>query len=538
MKRSLIFLIGLITCFLPVTAQDIEVKKFVPLAKDQTAVTNPRKDINGNECALVKVALKEAGAEFEGNVMGDVQYTGSEYLVYLPKGTKRLGIKHPDYLPTTVVFGDYGTKKVESSTTYGLSVKANKKKAKVDNSKKGMAVFNIKPTNALLLINGQVADGSGGAYTLSLPYGTHYFTVKLNDFSINNQVVQIDKNAKNINVDLTEYFAKVSINCPTEDAELSINSEQKGVGKWEGMMIPGKYTIEASKDGCHSQSRQIELKDNDEITVDFTNLKTITGSLRVDYEPAGADVLLNGKKVGVTPLVLKELPVGSYQLEIWKEYYVKEFATVKIAEDQEWKESGKLKLTQFGYLVQLANAGSPIHLADYYRLGFACRLPAYRDYSCSDDSIHVSIDPIKSVYWYRKEYQVWSYRYGQAGDFFEKMGWDREVAEAMFGDSCYSIAEDEKLSYIDVKYQCFLDKAESEWEKPKPLIFYRTPLFALAWHLYHGIGCNKNIELAKRIIRWACSEDGEYKYPAYTQLIKEMGMDRELRYNPNLDNHD
>ena len=311
------------------------------MTKDQTAALSPRKDINGTACGLVKVALKEPGAEFEGNVMGDVQFTGNEYLVYLPNGTKRLGIKHPDYLPTTIVFADYGTKKIVSSTTYELKVKTNKKQAKVDNSKKGMAVFNIKPSNAMLLIDGQIADGSGGIYTLSLPYGTHYYTVKLNDFSINNQSVQIDKNAKNISVDLTEFFAKVDVSCKTEDADILINNEQKGVGKWGGMMIPGKYTIEAQKDGCHSQSRQVELKDNDTIKVEFTALKTITGSLRVDYDPAGADVLLNGKKVGVTPLYIKELPVGNYQLEVWKEYYVKEFANVKIAEDQEWKESGK-----------------------------------------------------------------------------------------------------------------------------------------------------------------------------------------------------
>jgi hypothetical protein len=36
-------------------AQDIEVKKFELLEKDQTAVTSPRKDINGNICGLVKV---------------------------------------------------------------------------------------------------------------------------------------------------------------------------------------------------------------------------------------------------------------------------------------------------------------------------------------------------------------------------------------------------------------------------------------------------------------------------------------------------
>ena len=59
-------------------AQDIEVKKFEPLEKDQTAVTRPRKDINGNACGLVRIVLNEPGAEFEGSVMGDVQFTGKE----------------------------------------------------------------------------------------------------------------------------------------------------------------------------------------------------------------------------------------------------------------------------------------------------------------------------------------------------------------------------------------------------------------------------------------------------------------------------
>ena len=56
---------------LQIHAQDIEVKKFEPMLKDQTATLSPRKDINGTVCGLVKVALEEPGAEFEGSVMGD-----------------------------------------------------------------------------------------------------------------------------------------------------------------------------------------------------------------------------------------------------------------------------------------------------------------------------------------------------------------------------------------------------------------------------------------------------------------------------------
>ena len=521
-KRRICYIILFLFCFGINHAQDIEVKKFEPLEKDQTAALSPRKDINGVTCGLVKVALKEPGAEFEGSVMGDVQFTGKEYLVYLPNGTKRLGIKHPDYLPTTVVFADYGTKKVVSSTTYELKVKTNKKQVKVDNSKKGMAVFNIKPSNAMLLIDGQVADGSGGAYTLSLPYGTHYYTVKLKDFSINNQVVQIDKNAKNINVDLTEYFAKVSISCPTEDAELSINGEQKGVGRWEGMMIPGKYAIEASKDGCHSQTRQIELKDNDEITVDFTKLKTITGSLRVDYEPAGADVLLNGKKVGVTPLELKELPVGNYQLEIWKEYYVKVFATVKIAEDQEWKEKGELKLTEFGELVKGAEDRTSDEwyyaaekLAQYYRFGAACGYRGDQDV-CDKDTIQIPFNPVKAIH-------IYKLIANEGGDLAA------DVAKEGLGPCYPSVKDDAELSY------CWATNSLKEWGDGLKYLqmegqWKNLPYAVLAWHYYYGLGCEKNIDEAKKMMRWACLEDGRYYYPSYKILIKEMGLDSELKY--------
>ena len=40
---------------LQIHAQDIEVKKFEPMAKDQTAALSSRKDINGTVCGLVKV---------------------------------------------------------------------------------------------------------------------------------------------------------------------------------------------------------------------------------------------------------------------------------------------------------------------------------------------------------------------------------------------------------------------------------------------------------------------------------------------------
>ena len=287
-------------------------------------------------------------------------------------------------------------------------------------------------------------------------------------------------------------------------------------------MIPGKYTIEAQKDGCHSQSRQVELKDNDTLMVEFTALKTITGSLRVDYEPAGADVLLNGKKVGVTPLVLKELPVGEYQLEIWKEYYVKEFATVKIAEDQEWKETGTLNTTYFGRLVVNAENGDMScckGLAEYYRYGAA---DGYQSggygYSCYKDSVSVPFDPVKAVYWYKKYYE----RCSNDGAEFEVREAKEELSE------CYPIVSDDvELSL------CRLNELMEMYGHEKyhtMATWANLPFAPLAWHYFYGIGCTKDVEKAKQLMRWACFEDGTYCFPSYNKLVKEMGLDKELKY--------
>ena len=492
-------------------AQDIEVKKLELLEKDQTAALNPRKDINGVTCGLVKVVLKEPGAEFEGSVMGDVQFTGNEYLVYLPNGTKRLGIKHPDYLPATIVFADYGTKKVASGTTYELKVKTNKKKAKVDNSKKGMAVFNIKPSNAMLLIDGQIADGSGGAYTLSLPYGTHYYTVKLKDFSITNQQVKIDKNAKNINVDLTEFFANIRVNCKNLDAEISINGESVSMGHWNGLLAPGRCIVEVTKNGYHPLSKTIELQENETIDCDFPEMKMITGQLHVNYEPNGSEVFVNGKKVGYTPYK-GEFPVGEYAVEVKKDMYLPYKSEVRIYDGQEQLQKGILKPTQLQKLIIDAESGdgfAQLCLADFYEEGSDNLLnnDDYWDYSdyvldaakALQENVHIKKDAQKSIEWLKKAVSV-----------FEK-----DQKKETFGLS-YRIME----SYLLGK-NIKQDYAQSFYWAGKA---GHSGYYWLAWHYYYGRGIQKNTRKALEYLNKSnikCLEL-RYLYEQYSTINNEI----------------
>jgi hypothetical protein len=467
-------------------AQDIEVKKFEVNVKDQTAALNPRKDINGVTCGLVKVLLKEPGAEFEGNVMGDVQFTGKEYLVYLPNGTKRLGIKHQDYLPTTIVFSDYGTKRVSSGTTYELWVKVVKKKPQIDNSKKGVAVFNIIPSNSTLLIDGQVTDSSNGLHTLSLPYGLHHYTVKHGNISLNNQCLEIGKGVREVNVDLTSFYAKLKITCSLKDTKIFINGEYNGDDNWIGSIMPGVIEIKAIKDGYSPIIHTINLSENDSLSIDISNYSKMTGSLYVNYQPEGCEIYLDGQKVGETSFHTDSVSVGKHTLRISKEFFKDVIVDFIIEKGQDRYVSGELfysnLLAEISYKAEKNDAESQYILAccyegePYYtkKIGFVGKVELNKSFIWLKKSAELGFvksmrklaeyyyygkgcikDREKSLFWYKKSVDIEPdsracymigvhYRYGLGGvekDYKTAAFWYRIAAKAFYKDAEMELKE-------------------------------------------------------------------------------------------------
>ncbi len=87
---------------------------------DLSARTNPRQDLNGKNCALIKVYLPIAGVRFQGNVIGEVTYLGSEYWVYISEGTKEFRINSPSANPIHVNFTEWGIEKTVGSNVYEI----------------------------------------------------------------------------------------------------------------------------------------------------------------------------------------------------------------------------------------------------------------------------------------------------------------------------------------------------------------------------------------------------------------------------------
>ena len=118
-KRILHFIFGIILC-LGTSAQELKVKSFSLSATDISAQTQPRKDLNDEPCALIKVQLVGDILDVEGNVIKPLVKKNYETWVYLTHGSRQMQVTAKNYLPLMIKFADYGVESVEKNRTYVL----------------------------------------------------------------------------------------------------------------------------------------------------------------------------------------------------------------------------------------------------------------------------------------------------------------------------------------------------------------------------------------------------------------------------------
>ena len=474
-------------------SQDSEVKKFELMAKDQTATLSPRKDINGNACGLLKVSFEKDGMQFEGNIVGDVSHKSLEYCVYLSRGTKRINIKHPECLPKTIVFADYGISRIEENKTYLLVLKDQQSKNRNNSGKKKTVLFNVKPVEAKLCIDDEeVSKDDEGIYVVPLTYGQHYYSVSSGNFALNNQVINVSSKTKALDVNLADYYSYLNLSCPMEGVDFYVNGFLKGNGRWEGKVPPGDYTIEARKIGFSTQAKTVELQENDSINIVFQNMYTLTGRLSVDYKPDGCEVILDAKTVGFTPLQI-EVPVGEHRISIRKDYYESEMKFFTIEEGQDMLMDGILKYKdEFSEIYVKANEGDAnyqLKLAHCY-YGWTLRVNQLGKVKGWDKS---QIDESKAFYWYEKAAKSgnkeaqgrlsWFYGNGKVvkKDLSQAFYWAEKSAEQYDGYGCY----------------------------------------LLGWHYAYGVGVEKNIEKAVFWLKKSLALSDGWESPK--KILRELG---------------
>ena len=344
MRKILFSFFMLFAVMSTVFAQKLTVESFKPAANDLTAQSQPRKDLNNLNCALVKVGIALDGVKFDGSIMGEPIQKLGEYWVYMPKGVSMLQVLHKNYTPLMVNFYDYGVGKVESGMTYILTLSKPAGSTEPTDAGGNFYALTVTPKNAVVTIDGnQQTVSTDGEYSAMLPYGSHTYKVEAGGYISKSGSFTISSSDMTpINVSLVSAMATVSVTCPTPAVSLYVDKKSVGMAPWTGSLKEGMHLIEAKKEGYRSQQRTINLSQQQRLDVAFAELAAIQGNLSVNYKPFGADVYIDGKKVGQSPRVFNGILVGNHKVEIKKDGYGTDSKTVSILEGQTASLSGVL----------------------------------------------------------------------------------------------------------------------------------------------------------------------------------------------------
>ena len=202
MRNILLSLVLLFAAISSALAQELTVKSFKLAGNDLTAQTQPRKDLNDRNCALVKVQFVGDILNVEGNVIMPLVKRKNETWVYMPQNTRQMKVITQSYLPLMVTFADYDIERLESNRTYVLTLLSNNLQQAQQSQ---TLTIKYMPTNATVLVDNKMVKGTNGVARTTLPVGQHSYIVACDGYESEEGTVKLKASApSNLQITLTK----------------------------------------------------------------------------------------------------------------------------------------------------------------------------------------------------------------------------------------------------------------------------------------------------------------------------------------------
>ncbi len=226
-----------------------------------------------------------------------------------------------------VLIGNHDLRVVYSGVNYEQKIEVNSDKiffrqnVNTQVSKPQFVVFSVEPKNAIVTIDNRHYSLQDGAMQVVLERGSYNYTISAPGFHSQSGRFTVEGEKIEKIISLKSDAVAVNIKAP-DGAEIWINGDKKGVSKWSGNLNSGTYIFEARKDGHHpaSISKNIQSDEHQQNIV-LPAPTPITGSLIITSTPIMADITLDGKSVGRTPLDLSDVLIGEHTVKFSKSGY-------------------------------------------------------------------------------------------------------------------------------------------------------------------------------------------------------------------------
>ena len=193
-------------------------------------------------------------------------------------------------------------------------------------------VFNVEPTNTVVTIDGQIYTAEDGVVVAYLEGGNHTFKAEARGYHPQSGNFTVAGAKIERTITLKGDYANVTIKADS-GADIYVNDKKMGTTSWSGRLNSGLYLFEARKSGYRTQSLSQQISsDNPQQSYTLPALTPIYGSADITSSPAMADITIDGKSVGRTPLQLDNLLVGTHTVKISKSGYTDNTQTITISE--------------------------------------------------------------------------------------------------------------------------------------------------------------------------------------------------------------
>ena len=237
-----------------------------------------------------------------------------------------------------VFAGEHTLKLVYGSVSHEQKIVVNsgnisfRQNVNIAASEPQFVVFTVVPQSAVVIIDGKHYTLQDGSMSAVLASGRYDYTVTAVGYHSQSGTFTVSGETVNRSITLKSDSANVTLTAP-DNAEIWVNGEKKGTGRWSGMLNSGAYIFEARKDGHRTAKLTKEITSTQpQQSYTLPAPTPIVGGVAIASTPIGANVTIDGKMAGTTPLKLDNIFVGNHSVKITKTGYLDYTQTVTIDE--------------------------------------------------------------------------------------------------------------------------------------------------------------------------------------------------------------
>jgi len=298
MKKFLLLLLTLPT-LVSFAQQGISVKSFDVIPNDMDARVNfPKRDQNGEVCAIIKVVTTQTGFDWEPDALGitAAERKVGEYWLYVPRGAKRLTIKH-DKLG---ILRNYQYPvPIQAATVYVMelvtgTVEVVVKEAEIETQ---WLAISTEPAGANVFIEERLVGTT--PYTGQLPEGDYAYRIELPRYHAEAGKITLKGKRETLNFTLRPRFGNVSVSS-TPESGMMVYLDDENTGKTTPTTLEGvssgAHTVKLISQWYQPQAKSVTVNDSQTTNAQFT-MEPAFANITVTTSPS-ASILVNGNRKG------------------------------------------------------------------------------------------------------------------------------------------------------------------------------------------------------------------------------------------------